>query len=875
VTGIDENSQIGRGGLIFMFKVLKIEKIFKNELGVTLVAAAVIAFFVALVALTTLALTKAQIETVDDQTNVQQAKLVSEIGLETATLGIRNGIAESTPDEVEGLQDMSPQELRDFLRDPESNRGVVYGEDPERTFYSAMESRSVSSAESSDFKTISGNSQQSIITYVDNTTVVRDITEYDYKDLTNEQENWIYSLGESRKSESDARTSLSAKVFDQNNTLFERREVKTQGFNENHPNPPYIESEHSSYGMNINRSWVVSYPSDPVHPNRRVQGINLVFEPNDIGLGSAGDTLSFSAWNGSSFEPFFAAMSGPIYEGTFKYVTATPFPTNTIKINFKTDTIDESTNYNADYGFRVSGIKYNYDSDIIPALYETPHPYDELESNGSALLHPQFTQIIYSPYALPGNLVNPIKDPGDDIITPIGTPWETGSSGSLGGSGKIGGNDFQVMRIRFDENFSLETGDHLDIYNANNGSLMHKYSGTSGAGAYSPYAYRTNPDFPLAIALVFVRDGDNSGSTNNYGFRVDLLEYSDQNGKIVSVEYPTVKTAFGSNMGYNDGLAGQMQDNFIFKPADPVEGGSVTGWKIIFGNDVNLVEALGDDDVIIVKKYSILSPLIEWRFVAKTNIKYGLPGYYDIDQLRGRKIDMGTNDWLEVISEFDNKNSFWGSKTDQGWSIARIEVSYDNAIATDLTKPKLRSSAITTREVSGAVATVDNMVYPSFGADVDSIGEWWITSKDKSQILVHFDLDSFRLEQNDEIQIYNDGGQLVKTIRTDVSNGNGHGGPIDFGDPNNGGPIDFDLLPNPPAELIDTFGWVIIPSESVRILLVGDGGSNVGYTGFDIDRVAFWSPTVAVRNELGDFSTKDTSDYASRQSKPPKQFIQY
>jgi hypothetical protein len=194
-----------------------------------------------------------------------------------------------------------------------------------------------------------------------------------------------------------------------------------------------------------------------------------------------------------------------------------------------------------------------------------------------------------------------------------------------------------------------------------------------------------------------------------------------------------------------------------------------------------------------------------------------------------------------------------------------------------LTKPKLRSSAITTREVAGAVATVDNMVYPSFGSSPDSIGEWWVTSKDKSQILLHFDLDDFRLEGSDEIQIYNDGGQLIQTIRTDASNNNGfnHGGPIDFNDPENGGPIDFDLEPNPPAELVDTFGWIIVPSESAKILLIGDGGSNVGYSGFDIDRVAFWSPTVAVRNELGDFSTKDTSTYASRQSKPPKQFIQY
>ena len=882
-----------------MFKVLNIEKIFRNELGVTIVAAAVIAFFVALAALTTLALTKAQIQTVDDQTDVQQARLVSEIGLENATLGIRNGIAGSTPEEVEGLKDLTPQELRDFLRDPESDRGVVYAEDPDRTFYYAMESRTVNSAESSDFNTISGNSEKTVITYVDNTTVVRDLTEYDYKDLFNQQENWIYSLGESRRSESDARTSLSAKVFDQDNTLYERREVNTQGFNQNHPDPPFIESEHDSYGMNLHRNWVVSYPSDPVHPNRRVQGIELVFEAHDIGLGSAGDTLSFSAWNGSSFEPFFDAISGPVFENTFKYVTATPFPTNTIKVNFQTDTVDDSTNAAANYGFRVSGIKYKYDSDIIPALYETPHPYDELESNGSVILYPQFTQIVYSPYALPPTLVNPIKEPGGDIITPIETPWEVGNSSGVpvDGSGingsstgamqadevyydnlrlkNIGGHEFQVMRVRFDENFSLEAGDHLQIFNANNGSLMAVLSGTSGAGAYSPYAYRTNPDFPLAIALVFERDGNNSDSINNYGYRVDLLEYSDENGKRVRVEYPSVKTAFGVNMGYNDGLAGRMQDNFIFKPADPPEGGSVIGWKVVFGNDVNLVEAMGDDDVITVRRYSLLAPVMEWKFVAKTNINYGFPGYFDIDDLRGRNVDMGTYDWLEVISEFDNKNSFWGSEASQGWNIARIEVAYDNAIATDLTKPKLRSSAITTREVSGAVATVDNMVYPSFGSDMDSIGEWWITSKDKSQILLHFDLDSFRLEENDEIQIYNDGGQLIQTIRTDVSNGNGHGGPIDFSDPDNGGPIDFDLEPNPPAELIDTFGWIIVPSESAKILLIGDGGSNVGYTGFDIDRVAFWSPTVAVRNELGDYSTSDTSSYASRKSKPPKQFIQY
>lgn len=884
-----------------MFKVLDNTKIFKNELGITLVAAAVIAFFVALAALTTLALTKAQIQTVDDQTDVQQARLVSEIGLGNAMLGIRNGIAGSTPEEVEGLKDLSSQELRDFLRDPESNRGVVYDESPDRTFYSAMESRTVNSEESSDFKTISGNSEKSTITYVDNTTVVRDMIEYDYKDLFNQQENWIYSLGESRRSESDARTSLSAKVFDQDNTLFERREVKTQGFNENHPDPPFIESEHDSYGTNLDRNWVVSYPSDPSHPNRNLLGIELVFEGKDLGLGSSGDTLSFSAWNGSSFEPFFAALSGPIFETTsYKYTTSTPFPTNTIKVNLATDSIDDATNTAANYGFKVSGIEYKYDADIIPALYETPHPYDELESNGTFLTHPQFAQIIYSPYALPKNLVNPIKESGGDIITPIGTPWEVDGSGGVpsnggGSSGtgpmvadeetyydnirlkNIGGNEFQVMRIRFDENFALETGDQLDVFNANNGSLMVKLSGTSGAGAYSPYAYRTNPDFPLAIALVLHRDGNNIDSINNYGYRVDLLEYSDENGKRVIVEYPTVKTAFGNNMGYNDGLAGLMQDNFIFKPADPPEGGSVTGWKIVFGSEADLIEAMGDDDVIIVRKYSLLSLPMEWKFVAVTNTDYGLPGYYDIDQLRGRKIDMGTSEWLEVVSEFDNKNSFWGSKTDHGWSIARIEVSYDNAVATDLTSPRLRSSAITTRAVAEAVATSNNAVYPSFGSDPASIGEWWITSKDNSQILLHFDLESFRLEENDEIQIFNDAGQLIKTIRTDTTSSNGYtpGGPIDFGDPDSGGPIDFDLEPNPPAELVDTFGWVIIPSESAKILLIGDGGSNVGFTGFDIDRVAFWSPTVALRNELGDFSTEDTSTYASRQSKPPKQFIQY
>ena len=103
-----------------------------------------------------------------------------------------------------------------------------------------------------------------------------------------------------------------------------------------------------------------------------------------------------------------------------------------------------------------------------------------------------------------------------------------------------------------------------------------------------------------------------------------------------------------------------------------------------------------------------------------------------------------------------------------------------------------------------------------------------------------------------------------------------HGGPYDPGnDDQGGGPIEFEFLPNPPQELIDSSGWVLVTSDSAQIVLLGDGSSNVGYSGFDIDRLAFWSPTVNMRNVMTDFNSDETDEYSFKVSEPVDKFRQY
>lgn len=876
----------------------------RDERGASLIAAAIISFFVAIVALTTLALTKAQIESVDDQTDVQQAKLVAEVGLEHALIGLKQGEAGYVPETIEGIRDMTSQELSDLLRDPESSLGVVYGDSPDRTFYSAMETTNVESALSSTYETIPGDSASTGLTFVDDNTVVRNRIEFDYQKRYDTNETFIVSLGESRRSEVDARSAVSSKSFVEKNTLLERRKVENQVFNENHIDPPYIESEHDSYDTDLERNWVVSYPNDPSNQYRGITSINLIIDNSTLGLGSVGDTLSFSAWNEgtSSFDAPFDILTGPITEGSVDYLSASPALTKAIKITMNSDADDDATRATSNYGFKVTGIEYHYDSDVVGAFYETPHPYSEIETNASFMAKPDLVQVIYSPYALPAFRVNPIEDPGGGIVLPWTKEGAFPSGSEEGGEDdnfnpdpdnpfnekirlpNIGGNEYQVMRIHFDSDFYLETGDVLQVFNANTGALMVSYTGASGADAYTPYAFRSNPDFPLALVLVFQRDGNNDGYANPYGYKVDALEYSDENGNRVIVRDPTQTTAHSSNIGYNDGMAGLMRRTHIFKPAGPESGGNVTNWKVVFDWDADLLDLALDSDRITIRKSSILAPMLGAMHFVAPNGSYGanigvVPGYFDISELKNVSVNMNTRLWLEITTEFDSRGSFVRNETNHGWSVSRIEVEYDDAIAADYTAPKLRSSPVTLKSAATDEATLINLEYPAFGSDPGNRGEWWVNSKDEKQILLHFDLESFRLEENDVIQIFNENGHLMKEIRPEGYDGGSgfiHGGPYDPGnDDFNGGTIEFEFLPNPPQELIDTFGWVLVTSDSAQIVLFGDGSSNVGYSGFDIDRVAFWSPVINLRNEISEFSSDETDEYSYKETEPVDKFRQY
>ncbi|MBU1022935.1 hypothetical protein KKB99_01510, partial [bacterium] len=606
---------------------------------------------------------------------------------------------------------------------------------------------------------------------------------------------------------------------------------------------------------------------------------------------------AFSAWNDatSSFDPPFDVLNGPIIEGFLSYKSVSPIPTRAIKVTLTTDNVDETANLPADYGFKVTGVEYKFDSDKIPALYETPHPYNELESNLSFTAAPELTQVIYSPYALPKSRVNPIEKPGEGIILPKDPSEPPFGSGLPGNDGSnpldtyyenirltdIGGNEYQVMRIHFDDQFSLELGDILEVFNANNGALIASYAGSAGANAYTPYAFRVNPDFPLALILRLKRDGNNDSDPAPYGYKVDYLDYSDENGNLRTIHNPVMSTAHQENVGYNDGMAGLMRTSYLFKPGAPANGGTVTGWEIVFDFEANLINEIGDSDRITLSRSSIISPFVGDLYFVSPNGIYGpniglVPGYYDISDLRQRTIDMENRLWLKITTEFDNNDSFSQNSENYGWRISRIDVDYSNAIEIDNNAPRLRSSPVTLASAQNDPSVLLNLEYPSFGSDLNSRGEWWVNSKDHSQILLHFDLDSFRLELNDSIQILSEYGSVVAEIKPDgYMDGFERGGPYEPPGDDGGGPIEFDFPPNPPEELIANKGWIIVPSESAQIILSGDGSSNIGYSGFDIDRIAFWSHTVFVRNEMGDFSADETDDYSFKTTDTVNKFRQY
>ncbi|HYE77108.1 MAG TPA: hypothetical protein VEI97_03895, partial [bacterium] len=446
-----------------------------------------------------------------------------------------------------------------------------------------------------------------------------------------------------------------------------------------------------------------------------------------------------------------------------------------------------------------------------------------------------FSQTIWSPFNLTeeeaGNVVLPGGGGGGGVIDPTVIEDQDGGRGAI----------IQAMRVEFNGQFELEAGDSLAVLNANTGQVLATYTGTNGAFAVTPYATRIAANVPLGIKLQLNLSPPALG-TNPFGYLVSAIEYVGENGNIIRQELPTQQTAHYENLGALDN-APTAWANTIFRPTPP-GGATLTSWSIHFNRATNLyASSPTDTDRIQMTVLTSGGPLaVPTNYVPEGGFYDPPPLGYQIitTAMSNQKFTFGANVVGVIIEPFlDDEGSYSGVDENYGFWVDTVSYTADNANDVDFsarTLASLQSYSTTAR-------------YPEFGSTANEIGEWWVSIPGQTEIGIHFDRSQFRIGPGDALDIYDATGNLVLTIDGDAGDGTG-GIIVDPDDPGGGGVVGELLAPtNMPGDIEAQFGWVLVPGDTARLVLRGDGGVNNGYNGFVVDHVAYFENMFLANSE--------------------------
>ena len=810
----------------------------KGQKGNVMIAVLIIAVAVAVVSYGLLLNSLNAIDRSDVQDYRVKAKALAEAGLDEAAFSIKQDPNYLTIPENPGIVPgwaggPTDTEIKQSLI---SNDGTAFqsiDELPGQSYHAAFSEYELSSFDTPDLFFVWGDTEQATYEYIDEYTYKRHFFDYHYNPYRQDTDIFLGASGEVNDNLNDRVFSYASRSYPSNITRYQARTNSAWEPNENDPLPAYFESRHNAYKTDTDaRYWTVTYDHDRDHPGRKITAIDLLAKPGELAIGSPGDSVWATPWNGTSWDPPMAIppnfRQGPYTNAT--NLLSDGIKSTSIRVGMRADDIVDPLGL--DYGFRLNGIKYYFGSDKYSALYETPHPYDQVTAS---LPGSPFVQTIYSPYQ---------ADPGSPIAV------------------------LQRMRITFDWRFFLEAGDTLRIMNlaGNPPYVIATLAGSDGAGQ-TYEATREDTDVPLAIGLFFDNDGDNISSTKNYGYLVETLQYINEQGTWSTVSEPFIETPHLASLGSflpSGGFPDYAMYNNIYRPNVP-GGGSLNGWEVRLDDGCDLYSAVSSDEDYIritTPGFDPYGGLSDTHYFVSPYGAYGgnigSSSYHDITELKGRDYDCGLSPYMEIYCHIDDRDDY--ANVAQNWGFRADWIAYTADDASDIAPAPT---------VAATVSSPPNKGYLNYGAGPDSSGEWWITDKKTDgdvveTIGIHFDLLTFDLDPGDYIAIYDEDDNLVGTLtfRSFVPEGP-DGSPPDDDDLEGSGPQDEDPHATGPEnapgwdkgtiDLNDTRGWVIVPGESAHLILVGDGDDNNGHLGFRVDRTAWFSGFVDY-SALGSFA---------------------
>ena len=422
---------------------------------------------------------------------------------------------------------------------------------------------------------------------------------------------------------------------------------------------PLIETEHP-YQTNKTRAWSVTYMNDPANPGRNITGLRLKANPNEVQIDS-GDQLMISGWleNQKRYQNLAEILPANIlsnYTNGVNTVFSQPLPTTTIGLFFSTGPTTPTPGM--DFGFRVSGVRYDFDSDTYPVYFETPHPYDTIiGATDPADLN---IQVIYSPYqASPGDpgFFQPADD--DSIRQQI-----------LARSGRQP-VCFQFQRPRLGCPCSRLHG----CVAASSGRSACYYkigSGTASGLSASPVpALGGRQRRHSELRLQSQRD-----AICRWAGRHAVGSQSDDPKHAQPVPRANIKSynlpgsmPFGALGGLS--LAAYQT---IYEPAvpdkdDPTGLGSVDDWSVSFTDSSDLTATSGASNNDVIRLTTSGNPLVaglDQIYFVNPGGAFGPligtdPHYFDVADLQNYVAHCGTADKLEIEFDSDNVDAYQNS----------------------------------------------------------------------------------------------------------------------------------------------------------------------------------------------------------------------
>jgi len=813
-----------------------------DERGGVLVTVLIVATLFAILAYITLQVSIQSLESTDTHANIYMADLVSEGGVETGAAMLRqdfSGLDIEPPYYLEPAYALSTSEesLRAELLSSENVTTRVLNTMPEvreHTAYTFQHDTESVSTYQPDTNLIPGDRDNAEYTFTDDDSWSQDYPGIEFEPNQSTGDMVLFSFGEVIERDGDlALFSFNRAEYPSVEWHFDYREAGVTEPSRIGPYP-YIQSEHP-YGPNQSRGWTVTYMQDPLHPGRQIKDMALVAGLDEVEI-DLNDRLFLSGWNDDErrFDPPSQVIEN--YRNSADRVFSNTIDSHTIGMFLYSDagTVDPTL----DNGFRVSGVRYGFDSDENPALYETPHPYDDIipPLGGSDYN----VQVIYSPFQASG-------------AAPAPSPPQ--------------------MRIKFNHRFDLDVNDRLYLFNANDpfGPPVEIYSFASPPpldGWTTPISVN-NPALPLGYVMILQR-GLVADLTPNYGYKVVGMEYTDQFTNVgdpwIYVDDPIMESPHNIYLGPNDlpvSFAGvlPLANNYlgyqtIYRPFCPNVDinsgvGTVDEWFIEFSegcdltatslgtnNDYirlttpgNILAANGADTLYFINPSSNLGPML----IANPD------QYFDVVELKGAEFSCGTSPYMQVEFYSDVIDEFEPSVINWGFRVDKISYTTTDGADLDNSNPTIRTDS----------DFPNNTSYPAYGSSAMQYSEWWYSNPNALVVGLHFDRYHFELDPGDRIEIRDEAGLLLATLSSesvtsqpdagDPENPSGpDGGEQSGGDPDAGGPNIFtDEYADTFVNLDETYGWVLIPGTAAQVLLLGDGDINDGFAGFEIDHCGY------------------------------------